>query len=381
MGIIYLDNAATSYPKPECVYRAMDDFNRQMGGNPGRGASRKTMTSNSILLDTREALASLFNIPDSTRIAFCLNITEALNTGLKGILKPGDHVITTSMEHNATARPLLSLTRKGIEWSMAKCSSDGSLDPDDIRRLIQPNTRMICVLHASNVTGTIMPVREIGAIAEEHNLLFMVDSAQTAGVLPLDVAECHIDLLAFTGHKCLLGPQGTGGLYVGPGVEIEPLKEGGTGSLSEELNQPAFMPDHLEAGTPNTPGIAGLGAGVGFILSTGRENIRNHEKRLTEALIQGLREIDGVHIYGPLDVERRTAIVSFNIEGMDCGEVSMRLDHEYGIITRSGLHCAPLAHRTLGTLQQGTCRLSPGYFSTDMEIEKVLRAVYAIART
>jgi cysteine desulfurase family protein len=381
LGIIYLDNAATSYPKPECVYRAVDDFNRQMGGNPGRGASRKTMTSNSILLDTREALASLFNIPDSTRIAFCLNITEALNTGLKGILKPGDHVITTSMEHNATARPLLSLTRKGIEWSMAKCSSDGSLDPDDIRRLIQPNTRMICVLHASNVTGTIMPVREIGAIAEEHNLLFMVDSAQTAGVLPLDVAECHIDLLAFTGHKCLLGPQGTGGLYVGPGVEIEPLKEGGTGSLSEELNQPAFMPDHLEAGTPNTPGIAGLGAGVGFILSTGRENIRNHEKRLTEALIQGLREIDGVHIYGPLDVERRTAIVSFNIEGMDCGEVSMRLDHEYGIITRSGLHCAPLAHRTLGTLQQGTCRLSPGYFSTDMEIEKVLRAVYAIART
>ena len=381
MGIIYLDNAATSYPKPECVYRAVDDFNRQMGGNPGRGASRKTMTSNSILLDTREALASLFNIPDSTRIAFCLNITEALNTGLKGILKPGDHVITTSMEHNATARPLLSLTRKGIEWSMAKCSSDGSLDPDDIRRLIQPNTRMICVLHASNVTGTIMPVREIGAIAEEHNLLFMVDSAQTAGVLPLDVAECHIDLLAFTGHKCLLGPQGTGGLYVGPGVEIEPLKEGGTGSLSEELNQPAFMPDHLEAGTPNTPGIAGLGAGVGFILSTGRENIRNHEKRLTEALIQGLREIDGVHIYGPLDVERRTAIVSFNIEGMDCGEVSMRLDHEYGIVSRSGLHCAPLAHRTLGTLRQGACRLSPGYFSTDMEIEKVIQAVYTIART
>ena len=381
MGIIYLDNAATSYPKPECVYRAVDDFNRQMGGNPGRGASRKTMTSNSILLDTREALASLFNIPDSTRIAFCLNITEALNTGLKGILKPGDHVITTSMEHNATARPLLSLTRKGIEWSMAKCSSDGSLDPDDIRRLIQPNTRMICVLHASNVTGTIMPVREIGAIAEEHNLLFMVDSAQTAGVLPLDVAECHIDLLAFTGHKCLLGPQGTGGLYVGPGVEIEPLKEGGTGSLSEELNQPAFMPDHLEAGTPNTPGIAGLGAGVGFILSTGLENIRSHERRLTEVLIRGLQGIDGVNIYGPLDVERRTAIVSFNIEGMDCGEVSMRLDHEYGIITRSGLHCAPLAHRTLGTLQQGTCRLSPGYFSTDMEIEKVLRAVYAIART
>ena len=381
MGIIYLDNAATSYPKPECVYRAMDDFNRQMGGNPGRGASRKTMNSNSILLETREALASLFNIPDSTRIAFCLNVTEALNTGLKGILKPGDHVITTSMEHNAIARPLLSLTRRGVEWSTAKCSSDGSLDPDDIRRLIRHNTRMICVLHASNVTGTIMPIREIGIIAKEHDLLFMVDSAQTAGVLPLDVAECHIDLLAFTGHKGLLGPQGTGGLYVRPVVDIEPLKEGGTGSLSEELTQPAFMPDHLEAGTPNTPGIAGLGAGVEFILSTGLENIRSHERRLTEVLIRGLQGIDGVNIYGPLDADQRTAVVAFNIEGIDCGEVSMRLDHEYGIITRSGLHCAPLAHRTLGTLQQGTCRLSPGYFSTDMEIEKVLRAVYAIART
>jgi selenocysteine lyase/cysteine desulfurase len=240
---------------------------------------------------------------------------------------------------------------------------------------------MICVLHASNVTGTIMPIREIGIIAKEHDLLFMVDSAQTAGVLPLDVAECHIDLLAFTGHKGLLGPQGTGGLYVRPVVDIEPLKEGGTGSLSEELTQPAFMPDHLEAGTPNTPGIAGLGAGVEFILSTGLENIRSHERRLTEVLIRGLQGIDGVNIYGPLDADQRTAVVAFNIEGIDCGEVSMRLDHEYGIVSRSGLHCAPLAHRTLGTLRQGACRLSPGYFSTDMEIEKVIQAVYTIART
>ena len=381
MGIIYLDNAATSYPKPECVFRATDDFNRQMGGNPGRGASRKTMTSNSILLETREALASLFNIPDSTRIAFCLNITEALNTGLKGILKPGDHVITTSMEHNAVARPLLGLTQRGVEWSAAKCDSDGSLDPDDIRRLIRHNTRMICALHASNVTGTIMPIREIGIIAKEHDLLFVVDSAQTAGVLPLNVAEYHIDILAFTGHKGLLGPQGTGGLYVSPGVEIEPLKEGGTGSLSEELTQPEFLPDHLEAGTPNTPGIAGLGAGVGFLLSTGLQNIRSHEKRLTDVLMRGLQGIDGVHIYGPRDVDQRAAVVSFNIESIDCGEVSLKLDYEYGIVTRSGLHCAPLAHRTLGTLQQGACRLSPGYFSTDMEIEKVIQAVYSIART
>ena len=380
MDIIYLDNAATSYPKPERVYRAMDDFNRHMGGNPGRGASRRTMTSNSILLETREALASLFNIHDSARIAFCLNITEALNTGLKGILNPGDHVITTSMEHNAVARPLLALNQRGVEWSAVNCGPDGSLDPDDIRRSIRDNTRMICILHASNVTGTIMPIREIGIIAKEHGLLFMVDSAQTAGLLPLDVAEYHIDLLAFTGHKGLLGPQGTGGLYVRPGIEIEPLKEGGTGSLSEELTQPQFMPDHLESGTPNTPGIAGLGAGVNFIRSTGLENIRCHEKRLTDFLIHGLQEIDGVRVYGPLDADQRTAVVSFNIEGVDCGEVSMRLDYEHGIVTRSGLHCAPLAHRTIGTLHQGACRLSPGYFSTDMEIEKVIQAVDKIAR-
>lgn len=380
MNITYLDNAATSYPKPDSVYEAMDDFNRQIGGNPGRGASRRTMTSNSILFETRVALASLFNISDSNRIAFCLNITEALNTGLKGILKPGDHVITTSMEHNAVARPLLALNQRGVEWTAVNCGSDGSLDPDDIRRAIRHNTRMICVLHASNVTGTIMPIREIGTIAQAHGLLLVVDSAQTAGLLPLDVAGCHIDLLAFTGHKSLFGPQGTGGLYVRPGIEIEPLKEGGTGSLSEELSQPQFMPDHLESGTPNTPGIAGLGAALNFLRSTGLDNIRSHEKRLAEMLIHGLREIDGVMVYGPTDAVRRTAVVSFNIEGVDCGEVSMRLDYEYGIVTRSGLHCAPLAHRTIGTLQQGACRLSPGYFSTDKDIQKVVQAVHQIAR-
>ncbi|MGI6549418.1 MAG: aminotransferase class V-fold PLP-dependent enzyme [Syntrophomonadales bacterium] len=375
----YLDNAATSYPKPEGVYRAMDNFNRQMGGNPGRGASRWTMTSNSIVSETREALASLFNISDSTRIAFCLNITEALNTGLKGILKPGDHVITTSMEHNAVARPLMALQQRGVEWSAVNCGSDGSLDPDDIRCAIRHNTRMICMLHASNVTGTIMPIRDVGMIAKEHDLLFMVDSAQTAGLLSLDVEEYCIDLLAFTGHKGLLGPQGTGGLYVRPGIKIEPLKEGGTGSLSEELAQPQFMPDHLESGTPNTPGIAGLGAGLDFLHSVGLENIRNHEKRLTEVLIRGLQEIDRVVVYGPIEADQRTAVVSFNIEGVDCGEVSLKLDHEYGIVTRSGLHCAPLAHRTIGTLIQGSCRLSPGYFSTEEDIEKTIQAVYRIA--
>ncbi len=381
METIYLDNAATSYPKPDSVYKAIDDFNRNLGGNPGRGSSRRAITSNSILLETRETLAAFFNIPDSTRIAFCLNITEALNTGLKGILKPGDHVITTSMEHNAVARPLMVLQQKGVEWTSVKCDPDGGLDPDRLREAIRANTRMICTLHASNLTGTIMPIKEIGMIAKEHGLIFMLDSAQTAGVLPIDVAEHNIDILAFTGHKGLLGPQGTGGIYVRPGLEIDPLKEGGTGSSSAYLTQPQFMPDRLESGTLNTPGIAGLAAGIKFIRSCGLKKIEDHEKKLTSMLVQGLQEIDGAQIYGPLDVKRQTSVVAFNIKEVDCGELSMRLDYEYGIVTRSGLHCAPLAHRTIGTLHQGACRLSPGFFTTEQDIQKAISAISEVARS
>ncbi len=375
-----MDNAATSYPKPECVYTAVDDFNRHMGGNPGRGSSQRTLRAGAVLLEAREALAELFNVKDSSRIAFTLNITQALNLGLKGLLKPGDHVITTSMEHNAVARPLFVMQSQGIEWTRVQCAGDGSLDPHEVGKAIRPNTRLICMLHASNLCGTIMPVTEIGRIAQQNNILFMVDSAQTAGVLDIDVVRDNIDILAFTGHKGLLGPQGTGGIYLHPRILINPLLQGGTGSLSESLEQPLCMPDILESGTANTPGIAGLKAGVAYIREYGRENIRAHEQRLTSLLLDGLREIKGVRIFGPADSERQTAVIAFNIEGLDCGDLGFSLDYEYGIITRTGLHCAPLAHQTLGTFESGTCRLSPGLFNTETEICQVIEAVHSISR-
>lgn len=378
--MIYMDNAATSFPKPESVYTAVDHFNRCLGGNPGRGSHQATLKAGSILLDAREVLSRLFNIKDCEQIAFTANVTESLNIALKGLLRPGDHVISTSMEHNAVARPLYTLSQQGVEWTTVACTADGSLDPEDIRRAIKPNTRMVAMLHASNLTGTIMPIAEVGKICRENNLMFLVDSAQTAGVLPLDVEAQNIDLLAFTGHKGLLGLQGTGGLYVSTGLEISPLKEGGTGSFSEHLQHPGFMPDRLESGTPNTPGIVGLLAGVEFILQTGRENIHRHEQELTEMLLGGLREIKGIKTYGPNDSKRQTAVVAFNIDDVDCGELSMQLDYQYGIVTRSGLHCAPLAHQTIGTLERGSCRLSPGYFTTKEEIETVIRAVHDISK-
>ncbi|MEQ8200500.1 MAG: aminotransferase class V-fold PLP-dependent enzyme [Syntrophomonadaceae bacterium] len=380
MEHIYMDNAATSFPKPECVYNAMDHFNRHVGGSPGRGTHNQTLEAGSVLWDAREALAALFNIDDGANIAFMLNVTEALNTALKGYLHPGDHVITTSMEHNAVARPLFALAQKGVEWTAATCSQEGFLDPAAIAAAIRPNTRMICMQHASNLTGTIMPLEEVGAIARQHDIVFMVDSAQTAGVLEIDVPRQGIDLLAFTGHKGLFGPQGTGGLYVRPGISIEPLKHGGTGSRSEWLEQPDFMPDRLESGTPNTPGIAGLGAAVRYILATGRDKIRRHEQAMTAQLLEGMRSIKRLQIYGGTDNGRRTATVAFNLEGMDCGELSLRLEHDYGITSRSGLHCAPLAHQTLGTLELGACRLSPGFFNTSGQVEQVVQALHEIAR-
>jgi len=380
MKTVYLDNAATSFPKPESVYAAMDHFNRHLGGNPGRGSHQATRSAGSLVMEAREALAGLFNVADSSRIAFAMNITEAINMALKGILLPGDHVITSSMEHNAVARPLHVLSALGVEWTRVNCFSDGSLDPEEVSRAIKPNTRLICLLHASNVTGTIMPIKEVGKIARENGIIFMVDSAQTAGVLPLNVEEQNIDILTFTGHKALLGSQGTGGLYLRPGIIMKPLKEGGTGSLSESLIHPEHMPDRLESGTLNTPGIAGLAAGVGFIRETGLEHIRQHELKLSRALLAGLKEIDEVKVYGPEDPAARVAVVAFNIRDRDCGDISMNLDLRFGIIARSGLHCAPLAHQTIGSFTLGACRLSPGFFNTMEDIELVLKAVHQLSR-
>jgi cysteine desulfurase/selenocysteine lyase len=263
-----LDNAATSWPKPESVLQEITASIREYGANPGRGGHRMAIRASEKVYECRQNLADLFGITDPLQIVFTSNATESLNIGLKGWLRPGDHVITTSLEHNAVARTLFSLSRSGIQWTPITCAADGSLDVSDIQNAIKKNTRMICTLHASNVTGTIMPIREIGRVAREAGIVFMVDSAQTAGDIPIDVAEDHIDILAFTGHKGLLGPQGIGGLYIRPVIDLNPLKEGGTGSLSESFWQPDFLPDRYESGTLNTPGIAGLNEGVKYILQT-----------------------------------------------------------------------------------------------------------------
>jgi len=380
MEHIYMDNAATTWPKPDSVYTAVDHFNRELGGNPGRGSHASSLAAGAVLTEAREALAQLFNIHDSSQVSFCHNITMAINMAMKGLLKAGDHVLITSMEHNSVVRPLTALQRWGVEWTAVPCAPDGSLDPDDMRKALRRETRMIAILHASNLTGTIMPIREIGSLARRYEVLFLVDSAQSAGILPLDVEADNIDILCFAGHKALFGLQGTGGLYVRPDIIPRTLIEGGTGSLSEALTHPDFMPDHLEAGTHNMPGICGLLAGISFLQKTGIDVVRQHEQKLCGYIMEGLQEIPGLSIYGPKDPLKRTAVLPITIEGMDCGEVAVNLEYEYGIFSRSGLHCTPLAHQTLGTMKLGLCRLSPGYFNTQQHADTLIRALQTIAR-
>ncbi|AIS53586.1 cysteine desulfurase Csd [Thermoanaerobacter kivui] len=376
--MIYFDNAATSWPKPESVYKEVDRVLRNCG-NPGRGSHTMALEAGRVIFEARQEICRIFNIKDPMRIAFTLNTTEALNIALKGVLKEGDHVITSSMEHNSMIRPLMALQGIGIEVTIVKANSEGKIDPDDVKKAVKKNTKMIAMTHASNVTGTIMPIREIGNIAREMNLIFLVDAAQTAGVLDIDVESQNIHLLAFPGHKGLYGPQGTGGLYIKEGIDIKTIKEGGTGSKSESIYQPDLMPDKLESGTPNTPGIAGLKEGVKFIRSVGIDVIREHEKQLTKMLIEGLKEIKKVIIYGPQNVEERVGVVSIRIKDMDVGEISYLLDREFGIATRSGLHCASLAHSTIGTLQTGTLRFGIGYFNTEKEVVEAIKAIEAIS--
>ncbi|SMB98264.1 cysteine desulfurase family protein [Thermanaeromonas toyohensis ToBE] len=378
--MIYLNNAATSWPKPEDVYRAADYTLRHLAGSPGRGHSSWSLETGQTLVETRELLATLFNIQEPEHIIFTSGATMSLNLALKGFLNPGDHVIISSMEHNSVARPLFSLRASGVEVSIAQCSPEGTLDPREVEALISPRTKLICLTHASNVTGAILPIAEVGEIARRHGVYFLVDAAQTAGELSIDVEEAHIDFLAFTGHKALFGPPGTGGLYIRHPEKLYPLIEGGTGSHSEAFTQPEIMPDKFESGTPNAPGIAALGAGVKFILKTGLERIRAHNLRLLEFLLEGLKEIPGLTLYGPGKSDSMIPVVSLNIEGISPGEACAWLAERYGIITRSGLHCAPLAHQTIGTLATGTLRLSPGFFNTEEEIEKALAGLRELVK-
>jgi cysteine desulfurase family protein len=379
--MVYLDNAASSWPKPDATWQAMEHFMRHIGANPGRSGHRLSIEAGRILMDAREALTELFGAEDPLRICLVKNATEALNLAICGILRPGDHCITSSMEHNSVMRPLRALEIRGADVTVVPCSPQGELDPQEIEKAIKKNTRLIVTTHASNVVGTLMPVNEVGKIARKHGVFFCIDAAQTAGAYPIDVKKMYIDLLAFTGHKALYGPQGTGGLYIRKGLEadLEPLMRGGTGSRSEFQEQPDFMPDKYESGTPNTVGVAGLGAGVRFILTQGVARIRAKEQALTRMLIEGLKSIPGISVYGCGDAERQVAICSFNIAGLTPSEVTMELDEEYAIMSRPGLHCAPAAHLTIGTFSQGTVRLSAGSFTTEEHIAVALEAVEKIA--
>ncbi len=377
--MIYFDNAATSWPKPAGVVEAMSHFMTEVGASPGRSAHRLSIEAGRIVYETREALARLFNMDDPLRIVFGLNVTEALNLAFRGLLRSGDHVITSSMEHNSVMRPLRALERERvIELAVVPCSPEGFLDPADLEKALQPHTRMIALNHASNVFGSLLPVAEAGRIARAHDVLFLVDAAQTAGAYPVDVKDMQVDLLAFTGHKALFGPQGTGGLCIGERVEpddLQPLKRGGTGSLSEREEQPSFLPDKCESGTPNTVGLAGLRAGVGFVLERGVEAIRAREVELTRRLVEGLLDIPAVTVYGGRDAEAQMATLSFNVKGLAPSEVGLRLDERYEIMSRVGLHCAPAAHRTIGTFPVGTVRFGLSYFNTLEEVDAALAAV------
>jgi cysteine desulfurase family protein len=377
---LYFDNAATSWPKPEPVYGAAEIFMRQMGGNPGRTGSTRTLEAERLVYRARAALARLFGAPDPARVVFALNATDALNMAIKGIIEPGDHVLFTAMEHNSVLRPLGGLKRAGlISATMIPCSGEGVPDLDFLEKSFQPRTRLLVINHASNVCGTIAPIDEMIAVAHRHGAYVLVDAAQSAGVIPIDVQASQIDLLAFTGHKGLLGPAGTGGLYVRPGLDLKPWREGGTGSFSELDLQPESMPERLEAGTLNGPGLAGLLEGVKFIEEVGLQQLRKHEMELYAYMRKKLSSIPGIKLYGPEAPSRCTAVLSMVMEGIDCGELGYILESAYGILCRTGLHCAPLAHRALGTFPEGTVRLSPGYFTRKEDIDYLSGALEEIA--
>jgi cysteine desulfurase family protein len=352
---------------------------RDAGGNPGRSGHRLSIAAARVVTSTRETLAELYNADDPSRIVFTQNATHAVNLALFGLLRPGDHVVTTSLEHNSVMRPLRHLEALGVEVTVVPCGRDGMVSLDDVRRAFKPNTRLLAATHASNVAGSVLPVTDIAAMAHEHGALALVDAAQTAGAVPIDLRRTEVDLLAFTGHKALLGPTGTGGLYVRNGVTLTPLIRGGTGSASAHETQPDFLPDAYESGTLNVAGIAGLGAGVRFVREAGIESIQAHERALATRFRAGAQQIAGVTIYGPSDAADRSGVVSFTVAGATPSEVGLLLDDSFGIMARTGLHCAPSAHRTIGTFPDGTVRFSFGWSNTVEEVDASLVALREIA--
>ena len=380
--MIYLDNAATTFPKPECVYTAMDKFLREKCANPGRAGHRMSVETEQEIVKARVTLAKFLGIKHPERMIFTFNATDALNMGIKGLLREGDHVITSNLEHSSVSRPLTGLEKHGvITVTRVANSEDGFINADDIRNAIEANTKLIVCTHASNALGTIQPIREIGGVAREKEIMFMVDAAQTTGVCDIDVETQRIDMLAFTGHKGPFGPPGIGGLYVGENVRLQAWREGGTGFEPESLSQPETLPFKLESGTPNSVGIVGLRTGIEFCIKEGTDTIRTHERDLALRLIKGLEADDRFKIYGGRDENEKVGIVSLNIKGLNPGEVAAILDNRFNIAVRPGMHCAPHIHREIGTFPEGTVRVSPGYFNTVNDIEETISGLKKIADT
>jgi cysteine desulfurase/selenocysteine lyase len=377
--VIYLDNAATSFPKPEGVYRALDRFARAELANPGRAGHRMAVGAKRTLDDARHRLNRFLNGASPDRVAFALNGTDALNMAIKGVLGPGDHAVTTDLEHNSVSRPLVALADAGaITLTRVKADAGGTADPDAVRAAITPKTKLVALTHASNVLGTVQPVGEIGRICKEKGVLFLVDAAQTMGVLPIDARALAIDLLAFPGHKGLFGPTGTGGLYVAPGVPIKAWREGGTGGDSKSPTQPREYPFFLEGGTPNVLGVVGMIAGLDFVEEKGVEAIRAHELALCDRLRAKLADIPAVVFVGHADNARRVGTLSFRCEGLPSEDVAGILDTSFEIAVRAGNHCAPYVHKAVGSYDDGLVRMSPGPFNTEADVDRLAEAITEI---
>lgn len=376
---IYFDNAATSWPKPPAVRSALDLYFGEAGGNPGRAGHRMSIAAAQVVEDARDNLSELLGVEDPAQLIFTKNATEALNIAIYGMVQPGDHAVTTSIEHNSVMRPLRHLESQGLELTVVQCGSDGRLDPDDVVAALRPDTKLLSTVHGSNVTGALVPIETVAAIARERDVPYLVDASQTAGALPIDVDDLGIDLLACTGHKSLLGPTGTGALYVRHGLTPLPLMRGGTGSRSDLETQPEFMPDALESGTMNVAGLAGLAASVKFLLEQGVAAVAAQERRLVARFLAGAADIAGVIVYGPDSIEDRCGVLCFNVAGLTSSDVGMLLDRDYEILSRAGLHCAPGAHQTIGTFPTGTVRFGFSYANTEDEVDDSLSALNEIA--
>ena len=375
--MIYLDNAATSWPKPEAVYRAVEESLRA-AGNPGRGVNQSALGMSRKVFEARTEVAAFFNVPNEERVVFTKNVTEALNIVLKGFLQEGDHVLISPVEHNSVVRPLEYLKEtKEISYDIIPGDKTGTFDVEEIDKLIRENTKMIVTTHSSNVLGTILPVQKISKLAQEHNIYYMIDAAQTAGILPIDVQDLGVHFLAFTGHKSLLGPQGTGGLVVNKGINLQPLVHGGTGTNSKVIKQTGLFPDDFESGTQNVPGIAGLLEGIRYC-GNNLEVIRKHELLLMEKLMDYLVSKPEIEVYGPVNILEKTGLVTFNVQHLNSANVGQILDQEYQISTRTGLHCSPLSHEAAGTLELGGVRVSVGPFTKEKEIDALVQALNEI---